>query len=114
MNRKFEADLIIFKEQVQSQNSLQDLLDTYKVIEAAISSDWYITLINDMYTFIYTGLLSKKEKEQLNDIKNLESMKPVMALNMLIHVYKKEKNRIGLINYLSNISNCMATDVWAN
>lgn len=91
LNRKFEADLIIFKEQVQSQNSLQDLLDTYKVIEAAISSDWYITLINDMYTFIYTGLLSKKEKEQLNDIKNLESMKPVMALNMLIHVYKKEK-----------------------
>jgi len=32
LNRKFEADLIIFKEQVQSQNSLQDLLDTYKVI----------------------------------------------------------------------------------
>ena len=30
LNRKFEADLIIFKEQVQSQNSLQDLLDTYK------------------------------------------------------------------------------------
>ena len=29
-------------------------------------------------------------------------------------IIKKKKNRIGLINYLSNISNCMATDVWAN
>lgn len=90
-NRKFEDDFMIFKEQVKAQNSITDLLATYRAIEKAISSDWYITLINDMYTFIYTGLLSKKEKEKLNDIKNLESMKPVVALNTLIRVYKEEK-----------------------
>lgn len=91
LNRKFENDFMIFKEQVKAQNSITDLLATYRAIEKAISSDWYITLINDMYTFIYTGLLSKKEKEKLNDIKNLESMKPVVALNTLIRVYKEEK-----------------------
>lgn len=91
LNRKFEDDFMIFKEQVKAQNSITDLLATYRAIEKAISSDWYITLINDMYTFIYTGLLSKKEKEKLNDIKNLESMKPVVALNTLIRVYKEEK-----------------------
>lgn len=91
LNRKFEDDFMIFKEQVKAQNSITDLLATYRAIEKAISSDWYITLINDMYTFIYTGLLSKKEKEKLNDIKNLESMKPVAALNTLIRVYKEEK-----------------------
>ena len=91
LNRKFEDDFMIFKEQVKAQNSITDLLTTYRAIEKAISSDWYITLVNDMYTFIYTGLLSKKEKEKLNDIKNLESMKPVVALNTLIRVYKEEK-----------------------
>lgn len=91
LNRKFEDDFMIFKKQVKAQNSITDLLATYRAIEKAISSDWYITLINDMYTFIYTGLLSKKEKEKLNDIKNLESMKPVVALNTLIRVYKEEK-----------------------
>lgn len=91
LNRKFENDFMIFKEQVKAQNSITDLLATYRAIEKAISNDWYITLINDMYTFIYTGLLSKKEKEKLNDIKNLESMKPVAALNTLIRVYKEEK-----------------------
>lgn len=91
LNRKFENDFMIFKEQVKAQNSITDLLATYRAIKKAISSDWYITLINDMYTFIYTGLLSKKEKEKLNDIKNLESMKPVVALNTLIRVYKEEK-----------------------
>ena len=37
-----------------------------------------------MYTFIYTALAGKKHKNGISDFKNLESMKPVNAINELI------------------------------
>lgn len=92
LNKKFEKEFETYKNDVKNQNNINSLLDTYQLIEKYISSKWYITLVNDMYTFINTGILSKKDKENLNSIKNLESMKPVIELNKLIKFYKEKGN----------------------
>ncbi len=42
-----------------------------------------------MYTFIYTGLAGKKNRSKIADIKNLESMKPVIAIQELIETAKE-------------------------
>ena len=44
-----------------------------------------------MYTFIYTALSGKKNKDLISNIKNLESMKPVMGIRDLITVIKSNK-----------------------
>ena len=53
-----------------------------------ILHDWDLTLINDMYTFINTGLAGKKNRQKIADIKDLESMKPVIAIQKLIETAK--------------------------
>lgn len=92
LNKKFEKNFETYKSNVKNQNDIKNLLNTYQLIESYISDEWYITLVNDMYTFIHTGLLSKKDKKHLNSIKDLESMKPVVALNNLIKLYKTDEN----------------------
>ncbi|MBQ8942612.1 MAG: phosphoenolpyruvate synthase [Firmicutes bacterium] len=66
--------------------SAKDSLSVYDKITTEILSVWDITLINDMYAFIFTHL-SRKGK-RLGEI-SPESMKPALALNSLIKTYKK-------------------------
>jgi len=71
--------------------SNEELLAQYAVIEKKLLACWDITLINDLYTFVYTGLLKyflrrkyddadDKTNEFLSGITNIESLKPVRAM----------------------------------
>ncbi len=71
--------------------SNEELLAQYAVIEKKLLACWDITLINDLYTFVYTGLLKHflrkkyddaddKTNEFLSGITNIESLKPVRAI----------------------------------
>lgn len=71
--------------------SNEELLAQYAVIEKKLLACWDITLINDLYTFVYTGLLKHflrkkyddaddKTNEFLSHITNIESLKPVRAM----------------------------------
>lgn len=71
--------------------SNEELLAQYAVIEKKLLACWDITLINDLYTFVYTGLLKHflrkkyddaddKTNEFLSGITNIESLKPVRAM----------------------------------
>lgn len=63
---------------------------------------WDVTLLNDMFAFIFTGLLKKKFKakdpinyneklmEMISGIQQIESMKPVHALIQLADLWEKE------------------------
>ncbi len=68
-----------------------ELIAQYKIIEKRLLACWDITLINDLYTFVYTGLLKHRLKKKYDDaddktnefmsgITNIESLKPVRAM----------------------------------
>ncbi|MDO4876861.1 MAG: PEP/pyruvate-binding domain-containing protein [Oscillospiraceae bacterium] len=80
--------------------SNEELLAQYAVIEKKLLACWDITLINDLYTFVYTGLLKHflrkkyddaddKTNEFLSGITNIESLKPVRAMIDLAY-HRKE------------------------
>ena len=65
---------------------IRSLLKKYHALKGDIIPRWDITLINDMYAFIYTALAGERNKAQLSNLSNLESMKPANAMNALADV----------------------------
>lgn len=59
------------------------LLKKYHSLKGDIIPRWDITLMNDMYAFLNTALAGEKNKAQLSNLSNLESMKPALAINAL-------------------------------
>lgn len=84
LNTKFNKVYPEYCALVDKADNIHELVQLYERIKKEIMSEWDITLVNDMYTFIYTFLANKQNKAALADFKNLESMKPVRALNSLI------------------------------
>ena len=79
--------------------SNEELIAQYRIIEKKLLACWDITLINDLYTFVHTGLLKHflrkkyddaddKTNEFLSGITNIESLKPVRAMIDLAHSRK--------------------------
>lgn len=72
-----------------------DLIKLYNSVSEKILNNWDITLLNDIYAFVFTGLLKNKLKklkienyesytnEYISGVSNIESMKPVKALTAL-------------------------------
>jgi len=71
--------------------SNEELVAQFRIIEKKLFACWDITLINDLYTFVHTGLLKHflakkyddaddKTNEFLSGITNIESLKPVRAM----------------------------------
>ena len=85
MEKQGEYRLLIDK-----AHTTEELLTAYGTIMQDLTSVWDITLVNDMYSFIFTALSGKKGKVRLANIKNLESMKPVIELNELVKLYKSQ------------------------
>lgn len=89
LNRDFLDKLPEYEKKISGSHSITDLLIVYQEIKDSILSEWDITLINDMYTFIYTYLAGDKNKNLISNIKNIESMKPVEQMQKLIYVAEK-------------------------
>lgn len=82
--KKFEKDL-----------SDKELVALFGEIRLKLLKVWDVTLLNDMYSFIFTGLVKSKLKKTnpddyeqvsasfLSGISNIESMKPIRALAKL-------------------------------
>ena len=77
-----------------------ELVSQFRIIEKKLFACWDITLINDLYTFIHTGLLKHflakkyddaddKTNEFLSGISNIESLKPVRAMIDLAYSAKE-------------------------
>lgn len=88
LNAGFDNRFARYQKQVEVSETPDELLAVYEEIKAGILADWDLTLINDMYTFVHTALAGKKNKELIADVKNLESMKPVLAINTLAETAK--------------------------
>ena len=65
------------------------LLAIYHSMLDDILARWHVTLINDVYAFLFTYLAGKRNKAALADIRNLESMKPVQRMLALVETAKQ-------------------------
>ncbi len=59
---------------------IRRLLDLYNDMLDEVLSRWHVTLINDMYAFLFTYLAGARGRAELADVRNLESMKPVQRI----------------------------------
>ncbi len=88
---KTEKDLDkLIEKNISSQEKMNQLLCMYESIFDVLVEKWDITLINDMYTFIFTALSGRKNRDMIANIKNLESMKPVEEINKLVFMAQNE------------------------
>ncbi len=65
------------------------LLEIYHSMLEDILSRWHVTLINDIYAFLFTYLAGKRSQAALADVRDLESMEPVRHILALVDVAKK-------------------------
>lgn len=89
LNRYFKDNLYEYNRQVKKADSIEELIEVYENIKKDLGEKWDITLVNDMYTFIYSHFSNKKH---ISDIKDIASKKPLIDLNKLIDI----KNNFGL------------------
>ena len=90
LNKYFDDIYPKYKEKIKSTNTVEELLELFHKTEKSVTDVWDITLINDIYTFIFTALSGGKKNEKIASINNLESMKPVNAMNELRVTAHKE------------------------
>ena len=75
----------------EEEMSAKDILELFDKIQEQLLSCWGITLLNDTYAFIFTGLLKARLKKKyknheelansyISGISNIESMKPVREM----------------------------------
>lgn len=92
LNADFSDTEKYFRENFTSDITLDGIKNLYKEISKRVLSVWDITLLNDLYAFIFTGLLKsavkksgvsdyeKKANDFISGISNIESMKPIRAM----------------------------------
>lgn len=92
LNSSFPFTEKYFRENFTPDISLSDVEKLYNEISEKVLSVWDITLLNDLYAFIFTGLLKseikksgvadyeKKSNEFISGISNIESLKPIRAM----------------------------------
>ncbi len=102
-----------YKEQYREDLTNKELLELYKILKDKVSLKWYITLVNDMYAFIYTAMVKRQLKKEkisnyedvanrlISNLTNLESMKPIEEL-VNISKFVKENNMEQELNYLAS------------
>ncbi|MCL2146201.1 MAG: PEP-utilizing enzyme [Synergistaceae bacterium] len=95
----FEEVQKYFDETYNEGLVIPELIELFHEIERRVLDKWYITIFNDLYAFIWTGLLKRKlakkgvdVTEYISGITGLESLKPVKALLNLAKKYGDEPN----------------------
>lgn len=101
LNEEFIKINNFYNETFNENLSNEEIIKLYKEVEDKLLNKWDITLVNDMYAFIYTGLLKNNLKRKYKDnynnitneyisgISNIESLKPIKEL---INLAYNEKN----------------------
>ena len=90
LNELFQTVERVFYETYSENSTVSELSAMYKTIRQQLLAVWDVTLLNDMYAFIFTGLLKSRLKKKhrseeyinacLSGISDIESMEPVREL----------------------------------
>ena len=99
LNNKFIEVNNYFNNNFNDNMTTSEIINLYGKVKKELLDIWDITLVNDLYSFIYTGMLKKRLKkkkltnEKINDyisgISNIESLKPIKSIINL--AYQKDK-----------------------
>ena len=113
LNNKFIEVNDYFYTHFNDKLSNKQIIKLYSLIKDELLSSWDITLVNDLYSFIYTGLLKKRlnkkkyNEEKINDyisgITNIESLKPIKSLIELAYnkdILSKKEYKLLYDNYI--------------
>ena len=95
--KQLEEDFALLQENFQTKYSeslsIDELLALFYEVQSIIFEKWHVTLINDMYAILWTGLLKRRLQKKggevtdyISGITSLESLKPVRQL--LAHAKK--------------------------
>src|SRR5699024_840261 len=91
--KKLDSDFEMISEKFDQiytkEASFEELHQLFEQIKRQVLEQWDITLINDLYAFVYTGVLKKfcspeEVQAEIAGIEQIESMKPVIELNKVI------------------------------
>lgn len=109
LDSDFEAISERFDQTYTREASFDELHQLFEQIKGQVLEQWDVTLINDLYAFVYTGLLKKicspeEVQEEIAGIEQIESMKPVFKLNKIISTIQEDKNS----NYRKKIDSLSA------
>ncbi len=92
LNKRFIEINDCFYSRYHKDLTNEELVQLYDEIKDKLLSMWDVTLLNDLYTFIFTGLLKSRLRKRdpehyeertidlISGISNIESMKPVREL----------------------------------
>ena len=92
LNAAFPDTEKYFRDRFKPDSTLSDIRDIYGEVSRRVLKVWDITLLNDLYAFVFTGLLKAELKktgtpdyerqanEFISGISNIESMKPIRAM----------------------------------
>lgn len=89
LNDYFGTQFPLYQNRITEAETIPELLGLYHELIDLISSEWDITLINDMYAFIFTALAGKKHESDLANIRDLKSMTPMIKMNDLIETARQ-------------------------
>lgn len=118
LNMSFHDVTAYYNDAIRRADSVRDFMTIYHTLSDKILKNWGVTLLNDMYAFVYVGALKTylrhlkvESPEQitngfLSGMMNIESMKPVLALRELAGI----ASRSGLCAKLSAIEDGAALD----
>jgi len=83
--------------------SIEDLLQIFAELDKRILNHWHVTLVNDMYCFLWTAVLKRQltkrgldVTESMSGITGLESLKPVRTLMEIAQKYGDEPDVLSV------------------
>ncbi len=114
LNNKFTEINNHFYSNFNEKMTNKEVIELYLKVKNDILNIWDITLVNDLYAFIFTGILKKRlskkklSNDKINDyirgISDIESLKPIKSLvDLAYHKDKlsKKEYKIMFDNYIS-------------
>lgn len=88
-----------FYEKYNDKITAKELVKLYHELHDTLLSCWDVTLLNDVYAFIFTGMIKKRlgndSNQVISGISNIESLKPVREMIKLAY----EKNNMSQSEY---------------
>ena len=115
LNDKFITINDYFYDEFNNKMTIEEVIELYNKIKTELLDIWDVTLVNDMYSFLYTGMLKKRfKKKNLSDkevnkyisgISNIESMKPIESLISIAYFkdsMSKEEYKREIDYYIEN------------
>lgn len=110
---EFKDMIRLFRSVKLDKASGSEILAHYKNVLEKVTEKWDLTLVNDMYSFIFTGLLKSRLKAKkipdpdaeanrlISGLNGIESMRPVTALTELAE-YAEENGELPRLKRIQN------------